>query len=386
LKPRLLDLLVCPVDKTPLELLEWETTQLKLSDEDVQRIRAMGLNPTSFSSETTTGVLINRSRRVFYPIYRGVPRLLVFTTSLTREFVRLHSERLARELPGFVLPNETPPPGEEDVLRSFSREWVSYEWNPRAYWNLSPDDMYGTMRFLLDLDHRPARRKLIAEIGIGIGGIADYVSRSEESELVGVDLGYAVDAAQQTFGRNPLLHIVQSSAFSPPFLEKTFDLVYSQGVIMATYSTKTAFDRLARLPKIDGRLYIWVYSPYDEKRTLERRILMKMERIIRPLIWRLPETLQTVALIPLLPLYIIHQNLFVKGRGTSYAHYGWREALHAARDRFTPRYAHRHTEEEVCSWFREAGYGELQCASKRERPGFVPVAFVAAAAVDGVRR
>jgi uncharacterized protein YbaR (Trm112 family) len=384
-KLRLLDLLVCPIDKTPLELLEWESARPKLSDEDIQRIGAMGLNPNSFSSETTTGVLINRSRRVFYPIHKSVPRLLVFPTGLTREFVRLHAERLARELPGFALPNEAPPPGEEDVLRSFSREWVSYEWNPRAYWNLSSDDMHRTMRFLLDLDRRPVRRSLIAEIGIGIGGTADYVSRTEESELVGVDLGYAVDAAQQNFGQNPLLHIVQASAFSLPFREKIFDLVYSHGVIMATYSTRTAFDQLARLPKIGGRLYIWVYSPYDEERSLERRILMKMEQVIRPVIWRLPETLQTVALVPLLPLYIIHQNLFVKDGGSSYARYSWREAIHAARDRFTPRYAHRHTEEEVCAWFRETGYGELQCASKRERPDFVPVAFVAAAAVNGVR-
>ena len=204
--------------------------------------------------------------------------------------------------------------------------------------------------------------------------------------MVGVDLGYAVDAAQQTFGRNPLLHIVQASAFSPPFREKTFDLVYSQGVIMATYSTKTAFDQLARLPKIGGRLYIWVYSPYDEERTLERRILMKMEQIIRPVMWRLPETLQTVALVPLLPLYVIHQNLFTKGGGLPTHTTAGVKPLHAARDRFTPRYAHRHTEEEVCTWFRESGYDDLQCVGKRERPDFVPIAFVTAAVVDGVRQ
>ena len=386
MKPRLLDLLVCPIDKTPLELMEWETTRPKISDQDVERIKAIGLDPSLFSSDTKTGVLINRSRRIFYPIDRSVPRMLVFPTSLTREFVSTHAERLARELPGFTLPNQAPPPGEEDVLRSFSREWVSYKWNPRAYWNLSADDMHRTMRFLLDLDRRPVKRKLIAEIGIGIGGIADYVSRGEESELVGVDLGYAVDAAQQNFGGNPLLHIVQASAFWPPFRDNTFDLVYSQGVIMATYSTKTAFDRLAKLPKIGGRLYIWVYSPYDEERTLERRILMKMEQVLRPVIWRLPETLQTIALVPLLPLYVIHQNVFMKRGGPSYAHYSWREAMHAARDRFTPRYAHRHTEEEVCAWFRESGYGNLQSAGKRERPDFVPIAFVTAAVVDGVRQ
>ena len=106
MKLRLLDLLVCPIDKTPLELLEWESWRSELSEDDVERIRAMGLNPSSFSTEITTGVLINRSRRVFYPIHCGVPRMLVFPTSLTREFVRVHADRLGRELPGFVLPNE----------------------------------------------------------------------------------------------------------------------------------------------------------------------------------------------------------------------------------------------------------------------------------------
>ena len=75
------------------------------------------------------------------------------------------------------------------------------------------------------------------------------------------DLGYAVDAAQQNFGRNPLLHIVQASAFSPPFREKTFDLVYSQGVIMATLLDEDRI-RPARKASEDRRptLYLGLQS------------------------------------------------------------------------------------------------------------------------------
>jgi SAM-dependent methyltransferase len=297
----------------------------------------------------------------------------------------MYSGRLARELPAFDLPHETPPPGEEDVLRSFSNEWVSYDWNPNAYWNLTHEDMYQSMRFLLDLDSRPLKQKIVLEAGIGIGGIADYVSRSEECEMIGVDLSYAVDAAHKHFGHNPLLHIIQASVFAMPFLENSFDMVYSQGVIMHTYSTKTAFARLARLPRVGGRLYIWVYSYYDEKRTFERRMLMKMEKLLRPVISRLPESLQTATLLPITPLYLIHQNLLAGRRGATVIKYGWREAIHAARDRFTPRFAHRHTEEEVCGWFREAGYTKLQCVSKREHPEFIPISLIAATAVDGTR-
>lgn len=385
MKPRLLDLLVCPIDKSRLELVEWESTPVLLSSDEINSIKAMRLDPSSFSKNIVTGLLVNRVKKIFYPIYRGVPRLLVFPTRAGDEFVKAHSKRLADELRGFTLPQEPPAPGEKDVLRSFSNEWVSYDWSPDAYWNLSHEDMYRSMRFLLDLESRPLKQKLVLEAGIGIGGIADYVSRSEGCEMIGVDLSYAVDAAHKHFGYNPLLHIVQASVFALPFPENTFDFVYSQGVLMHTYSTKAAFGGLARLPRIGGRLYIWVYSQYDEQRTFERRILMKMEKLIRPVVWRLPESLQTAALLPITPLYLIHQNLLARRRGAIAIKYGWREAMHAARDRFTPRFAQRHTEEEICGWFREAGYSKLQCVSKREHPEFIPVSLIFAAAVDGTR-
>ncbi len=387
MKPRFMDIVVCPLDKRPLELLEWEAEPTVLSDRDVACITAMSYDASAFSREIVTGVLVNRIKKVFYPIYRRVPRLLTSPSALTREFVKLHRDRIARELPGFTLPHEKPAPGEEDILRSFSKEWVSYDWNPRAYWNLPPEDMYRSMRFLMDLDGRPIRHNLVLEMGIGIGGIADYVSRSEGCEVVGVDLGYAVDAAQKNFGENPMLHIVQASSFAPPFRENTFDFVYSQGVIHHTYSTRAAFQQLAKLPKTGGRLYIWVYSPYDYdmNRNWQHRFLMKMERILRPVMWRLPDRLQTLALAPIVPLYIAYENFHLRRDDKAFIKYGPREAMHAARDRFTPRYAHRHTEDEVSGWFREAGYTDLQCASKRKRPGFLPIWLILHTAVDGVR-
>ena len=103
----------------------------------------MELDPASFSSEILTGVLVNRARKIFYPIYRGVPRLLVFPTELTREFAKVHAERLTSDLPGFNLPHETPPPGEEDVFAPSPTNGSSYDWDSKAYWNLNAEDIYG---------------------------------------------------------------------------------------------------------------------------------------------------------------------------------------------------------------------------------------------------
>jgi uncharacterized protein YbaR (Trm112 family)/SAM-dependent methyltransferase len=383
MKKRLLEHLVCPLDKTRLELCEWESNPKVLTRDEVQRAEKLGIAVSALSTEIRTGVLINRERKLLYPIVNGVPRMLIFHTGVAQDFLSLHGSRLAAQFSGYALPNESSTPGEADILRTFSSEWVNYDWDGKAYWNLKPEAWFRCMRFALDLDRAPVHGKLVLEAGIGIGGVADHVCRQEECELVGLDLGHAVDGAYRHFGNNVFLHLVQASIFAPPFASETFDFVYSFGVIHHTYSTKTAFQSLAQLPKRGGRLYVWVYSPRDEQRSLLRRSLMMMENMIRPALWRLPEQLQTVALAPVVPAYMGMQWLRSVRSDGSVVAYGFREALHAARDRFTPPFVHRHTEEEVSDWFRSAGFDDLTYTSHREKPDFVPLALVACTGVGG---
>jgi uncharacterized protein YbaR (Trm112 family)/SAM-dependent methyltransferase len=385
MKRRLVRHIVCPIHKTPLELVAWETRRLTLSAAELARAERMGIDPEELSEDVVHGVLLNRAQRLYYPIAQGVPRLLPFETGVGQDFAKKHAQRLAQELPGFALPSAPAAPGEYEVLRSFSNEWVSYDWDGQSYWNLSAESWFRCMRFVLGFEQHPTKDRLVLEVGIGIGGVADNNARTEECELVGIDLGYAVDPAYAHFGTNPFLHIVQASAFAPPFPARTFDFVYSFGVLHHTYSTRTAFDSVAKLPKQDGRLYVWVYSPHDESRNLIRRVLMTAENVIRPVTSRLPDTLQTMALAPLVPLYVGYQAARSLRRSQAQVRYGWREAMHAARDRFAPRYIHRHSDEELMGWFREAGYRDLTTTSGKPRPEYVPVAFTACAGVDGVR-
>jgi hypothetical protein len=75
-----------------------------------------------------------------------------------------------------------------------------------------------------------------------------------------------------------------------------------------------------------------------------------------------------------------------KQRGRAVVNYGFHEAMHAARDRFTPRYVGRHTDEEVAAWFHKAGYGDLTFNSQMPRPDYVPLAMTACAGVNGRRQ
>jgi uncharacterized protein YbaR (Trm112 family) len=98
---------------------------ISLPSQQIRRLERLHLDPALFSKEVITGVLLNRARKVFYPIHHGVPRMLTFPTGVTRYFARSHAARINSELAEFTLPHEEPMTGEETVLRTFSSEWVN---------------------------------------------------------------------------------------------------------------------------------------------------------------------------------------------------------------------------------------------------------------------
>jgi len=202
---------------------------------------AAGAEAAADADDVVFGAMTCSACAVYYPIWNGVPRMLTYRTSVAEVHAQSDPAWLAENLNGFALPDRQPPLGELRILRSFS-------------------------------------------------------------EVVGMDLGYAVDQAQRYFGQNRRLHIVQASVFAPPFRADSFDMVYSHGVLHHTYSTPTAFARLTQLPKArGGMLYIWVYSHAQEKATVLRRALMMIETAIRPAVSRMPSSLQTITLLPALP-------------------------------------------------------------------------------------
>jgi hypothetical protein len=73
------------------------------------------------------------------------------------------------------------------------------------------------------------------------------------------------------------------------------------------------------------------------------------------------------------------------GADRATARYGFREALHAARDRFTPRFAHRHTEAELVAWFTSQGFGSIRTGGARDLPDWLPVAWRVCSSADGSR-
>lgn len=390
MRRRLLRWLVCPACYGKLDLLVAESENRKVSQIEYAVLDATAKVQAQdeIDVEIVSGALTCKQCSVYYPIHNGIPRMLTYPTRVAEIHLQQNTGWVREHLAGFDLPGAVAPPGEERVLRNFSKEWTDYAWDGTHYWDTTPDLVLKAIRYSLGVPRQTLKHRLILEVGIGIGGTADALCRTEECELIGMDLGYAVDHARQYFGKNARLHIVQASVFAPPFQSGTFDVVYSHGVIHHTHSTEAAFRVLAQLPKTrSGMLYIWVYSHEQEQETPLRRILMATERVVRPALSRLPVSAQTLFLLPSLPFYLLYQNLYRRNRlERNYAaKYGWNEALHAARDRLTPPFAHRHTYDEVINWFKSEMYQNIETLRDEPLPDGIPETYGLNVGVRGFR-
>jgi SAM-dependent methyltransferase/uncharacterized protein YbaR (Trm112 family) len=348
----------CPQCAGRLRLAAFAERDVAIADEHVALARECGIADPEFARYVDFGVLMCTACAVRYPIYEGLPVLLPYTTGLHDTF----AGRFARELealPDFRFPNREPVPGERFVQSSFSTEWLAYDFDG-VIWEMDYSDH--ERRFLLELgDHRPRRRcGTFLEAGCGIGITTALAQKNFGVDAVGVDLSLAALRATANHRTNPFLHFVQASVFYLPFAHETFDTIYSRGVLHHTYSTGRAFASLAGYCRPGGTTYLWVYGPRSTNDNLLRRGLFVAERAVRTLLrGRDDGVLAKAVLTPLACAYVVF-NHARRLHDKTIQPYNFRRAMHAARDRFTPEFAHRHDHAEVRRWFDAAGFVDVE--------------------------
>ena len=184
MKFELLKYIVCPIDNLDLELVIFKDDRSILSGDHLTHL---SIEDKKYK-EIKTGILINNRLKVMYPIVKGIPRMLTFNNVITDSFQKEYSKIINENFQNYSFPNEEPAYGEKDVLRTFSSEWVNYDWDDQSYWSLSADMMYKTMNYSLDLDSFPINNKLVLEVGTGIGATANHISMNNDCQLIGMDL------------------------------------------------------------------------------------------------------------------------------------------------------------------------------------------------------
>lgn len=364
---RFVKLLACPVCRGDLELTTFRGALVEISQDEASLGQKLGLWNAEFNQFVDSGLLVCQDCKMWFPIARGLPVLLPYAIPLHTEFCTEYGAEISRLGPGYRPPDKEPMAGERFILDSFSQEWRDYHYDG-VLWDQSYDDFEET--FLQELGCNPAEEEgsTYLEVGCGIG-VATYLAHKNfKGDAVGVDLSLASMKASQHYSGNPFLHFVQASAFYMPLKEWSFDVVYSRGVLMFTYSTREAFRAIAKYCRPGGRLYIWVYGPGSVDAGLLRRAVYVAEAVVRPVLSGRPSSPANTALLSCATAGYMAYNVFDRLRNPKIQRFNYERALHSARDRFTHRYVHRHQPGEVLGWFREAGFEDVELVNWQTIP------------------
>jgi SAM-dependent methyltransferase/uncharacterized protein YbaR (Trm112 family) len=363
---RFFDALHCPSCKGPLELKAFKQNSRQIEPRFEDLARAHGLYDERFGEYVESGLLLCNACKAKFPILDGLPVLLCYTTPAHAHFGTRHASELgAYEAYQFL--EKEPASGEREVMASFSREWLDYDYDG-VIWEMHYEDH--ERRFLREVGalSRSEQPRRFLEVGCGLGITTHLAQKNFGVDAVGLDLSLAVWKACRHYRENPFLHFVQASVFSMPFARESFDLIYSRGVLHHTASTESAFQAVAALCRKGGTFYLWVYGPGSISETVFRRLVYGLERIFRPALSANPESVPAKAFLTVMGAGYVLFNRLRRASNPAIQPLTLARGVHAARDRFTPRFAHRHPADEVTSWFSRAGFKNVEIVDWKSMP------------------
>jgi SAM-dependent methyltransferase/uncharacterized protein YbaR (Trm112 family) len=381
---RFLDVLRCPVCKGSLECCAFTKRSLHLDDALSAEAEQRGILNQEFGRAVEDGVLLCPSCRILFPIVSGLPVLLPYATDRHQQLRARFAGEFSKLEPAYRAPSHTPVPGENVVRKSFSEEWEPYAYDG-VLWEMSYED--DERRFLREIGPSCAKPGgTFLEVGCGLGITTNLARKNFGMDAVGVDLSSAVSKAAHQFRDDPFLHFAQASAFHLPFASGFFDTVYSRGVLHHTYSTEAAFRAVAMVCRPGGCAYLWVYGVGSINDNLFRRAAYALERAARPALSAYPDAPPSRLVLGALAVGYIGFNAMRRMRDPRVQPLTFARAVHAARDRFTPRYAHRHAPSDVMRWFHEAGFDRVEAVDWKQIPSADREDFRRNVAVRGVKQ
>ncbi len=206
---------------------------------------------------------------------------------------------------------------------------------------------------------RELRGKLVLDAGCAGGRFISFL-RKQGVGVIGVDLQSGrLQKCADRFKGKPASALIQANLLELPFRENSFDFIFSLGVLHHTPNPKEAFKNLVRCLKKGGKIAIWVYP---------RQPRTYISDLLRPITTRLPLSLLLVLGFVITTLYspflkiprigprLVH--IFYRIRIPWHEQWKWR--MHCFMDWYAPKYQFKFTNEEIRTWFEEAGLINIQ--------------------------
>jgi SAM-dependent methyltransferase len=239
---------------------------------------------------------------------------------------------------------------------SFDRQWTRFfqgDFESQTLYGKTVEEDLAL--FLSAFDIRPAdlKGRLVLDAGCGSARL-DASLAALGAQVIALDL---VDSIHRAAWRHApaSIRFVQANLLYAPFRQRSFDYVWSAGVLHHTGATEYGCRTLADLVKVGGQLAVWLYSR-------DRFSPFLTARWALPFVHRFPDPVRYaicwVLAIPLVlagPLApgIGRRARPVNRRSFATIKFGLYDAL-------TPRYVERYRFQEVYDWFVQSGLSKVR--------------------------
>jgi len=295
-------------------------------------------------------------------------------------FLRSHEGKpyvISGGIPRFVMAEGE---DQKQTAKSFSFKWRQFEsydskpfqmtfqkWAIQRYGFKDPEEMGSYFNTKLQI--------LDAGCGGGFSSSLWMNPKWDGKFWIGVDISEAIDIARERLSFIKNSHFIQADILKLPFLDNTFDTIFSEGVLHHTLSTEKALKSLVPFLQKGGEMMFYIYRKKGPIREFTddyiRTIISSMEpekawEMLRPLtklgqaLAELKKEIEIPEDIPYLGIkagrYDIQRLIY-----WHFAKLFWNEEFtfeenhHVNFDWYHPKYAHRQAEEEVRRWCHESG-------------------------------
>lgn len=164
-----------------------------------------------------------------------------------------------------------------------TRENFSFGWSKFAGKEIKKNwhkDSFSYLKFI-PLDILSGKEKIGLDAGCGSGADMRQIAQYKAS-ILGVDISDSISLTRKNLNGYKNLYLAQADISHLPVKDKTFDFIYSFGVLHHLLDTKKGFKALSSKLKIGGFLIIYVYEDFSQRSLLELLLLktVNLGRII----------------------------------------------------------------------------------------------------------
>jgi len=206
---------------------------------------------------------------------------------------------------------------------------------------------------------------LVLDVGCGMGRYAAVVS-GMGATVVGLDPS---DAIQVAATRSPEAFFVQADIVPAPFPPRTFDLVYSFGVLHHLPDPLRGLHACFDLVRPGGAMLVWVYSERHDSlrrfRQKARAIIRRVPLLIGPAAWLAALCLWSIYLLPARLLgFSPERLLFYADKGFRQLRVDCYDALQAPIEAYVSR-------EQCRRWIDELQSSDSGFEKRRDGSGWI---------------